>query len=118
MRRTSWTSILFIWALSAPLIAGENPVLTGGGLRLEIDSERGGTINGLWYDLDGDGAFSDDELIIDTGPDQGLILEVLEIPPEPIDGRSWGNQQQVIPASRFIPTSQSSTSLLPLGKRT
>jgi hypothetical protein len=56
--------------------------ISAGRLKLRIDPDRGGALEGLWYDLDGDGAFSDDEKILDTGPGQGLLLEVVEIPGE------------------------------------
>ncbi|MGD0112842.1 MAG: hypothetical protein ABSD48_13365, partial [Armatimonadota bacterium] len=51
-----------------------------GRTKLRIDPDRGGALDGLWYDLNDDGVFSDDERMLDTGPRQGLVLEVVEIP--------------------------------------
>jgi hypothetical protein len=68
------------------------PEISAGRLKLRIDPERGGVPAALWYDLNGDGVFSEDEKMLDTGLGQGLVLEVLEIP-----GRA-----PTIPASDWI----------------
>jgi hypothetical protein len=79
-------AFVFLLALIQARAADQAPViLSAGRLKLQIDSERGGVPSALWFDLNGDGNFSADEKILDTGPGQGLILEVLQAPRRLVD---------------------------------
>jgi hypothetical protein len=74
-------AFLLLLALGQAQAANQAPViLSAGRVKLQIDPARGGVPSALWFDLNGDGTFSDDEKMLDTGPDQGLVLEVLEAP--------------------------------------
>ena len=61
-------------------------------LKLTIDPARGGALGGLWFDPDGKGQFPDSALILDTGPNQGLVMEAVELP-----GRT-----RTLPASEWV----------------
>ncbi|WP_321474715.1 hypothetical protein [uncultured Paludibaculum sp.] len=68
--------------LLSPLIlaalgyAAEPVILSAGGTRVQLDAGAGGVPSSVWFDLNRDQHFSPDELLLDRGPGQGLVLEL------------------------------------------
>ncbi|MFZ5518584.1 MAG: hypothetical protein ACOY90_18285 [Candidatus Zhuqueibacterota bacterium] len=71
---------IFLWLCSASYSAEQSISIASGKVKLTVDPNRGGAPAGVWFDRNEDGIFSNDELMLDTGPRQGLILKVIEIP--------------------------------------
>ncbi len=77
----SFFFLVILLALSVVIYSADRTMtISSGKVKLTIDAAGGGAPAGIWFDKNGDGNFSHDELILDTGHRQGLILKVVEIP--------------------------------------
>ncbi len=80
MNRFLCFSAILLLTFSAIYADDQSNTIASGKIKLTIDPDRGGVPAGVWFDNNDDGIFSSDELMLDTGPHQGLILKVIEIP--------------------------------------
>jgi hypothetical protein len=83
MNRQIFLNLLLISALVqvVPSFASDD-LLTGGSgpLRVQVDLARGGALDGLWLDADGDGLFTDAERWVDSPDRSDLIFITRRVP--------------------------------------
>jgi len=90
-----WPLLLALLVLAFPGGAAHARLLAGnaGPIKVTIDTERGGALDCLWYDSDGDGKFTPGERWADMPDKAGLIFNTIRVPVDSLSD----------PLSTFLP---------------